>query len=77
MRVALRHPLPGPQKESMSALYYQLTIMDQHGNVLDERMHTSISLLVQELPEIRKQAEEKLKEKEERWLYRQVRHIDI
>lgn len=61
----------------MSALYYQLTITDQYGNVLDERMHTSISLLVQELPELRKQAEEKLKEKEERWLYRQVRHIDL
>lgn len=61
----------------MSALYYQLTITDQYGNVLKEMLHTSAPMLVQELPELRKQAEEKLKEKEERWLYRQVRHIDI
>lgn len=59
----------------MSALYYQLTVTDQYGNVLDERVHTSISLLVQELPEVRKKAEEKVKEREER--YRQVRRIEL
>ncbi len=49
----------------MSALLYHLTVTDNKGKVLQEVVHTSPSILVQQLPEIRDEAERLLKAQEE------------
>jgi len=48
----------------MSALLYQLTVTDGKGKVLKEVVHTSPVILVQQLPEIKEEAEKLLKENE-------------
>jgi len=49
----------------MSAIIYNLTVTDNKGNVIREVSHTSPSVLVMELPEIKEQAEHYLKGQKE------------
>lgn len=46
----------------MSAILYNITVTDGKGKVLVEETHTSPTMLVMELPKIRKRAEQKMQE---------------